>query len=130
MLRFLAWYLWSLWKLRILFSLSKKSVISQMILLTLLLTQVCLHWASIFFSFHIKYALLSQKCPYSEFFWSVFSSLLHWPEKLRIWTLFTQCYLHSYFLIFCNFWILFKVIDYEIFLLRISSKQLPCTKYW
>ena len=32
---------------------------------------------------------LHEKCPYSEFFWSIFSPNLrkYRPEKLRIWTL-------------------------------------------
>ena len=36
---------------------------------------------------------MREKCPYSEFFWSVFSLTTgkYGPEKLRIWTLITQC---------------------------------------
>ena len=36
---------------------------------------------------------MREKCPYSEFFWSVFSLTAgkYGPEKLRIWTLITQC---------------------------------------
>ena len=36
---------------------------------------------------------LREKCPYSEFFWFVFSHIWteYGPEKLRIRTLFTQC---------------------------------------
>ena len=35
---------------------------------------------------------LLEKCPYSEFFWSIFSRIRteYGPEKRRIWTLFTQ----------------------------------------
>ena len=35
----------------------------------------------------------AKKCRYSEFYWSVFSPNAgkYGPEKLRIWTLFTQC---------------------------------------
>ena len=35
---------------------------------------------------------LREKCPYSEFFWSLFSrdAGIYGPEKLRIQTLFTQ----------------------------------------
>ena len=34
-----------------------------------------------------------KKCPYSEFFWSVFRPNVgkYRPDKLRVWTLFTQC---------------------------------------
>ena len=40
-----------------------------------------------------KTITLHEKCPYSEFFWSVFSPNMgkYGPEKLRIRTLFTQC---------------------------------------
>ena len=45
---------------------------------------------------------LREKCPNTEFFWSVFSHIWtvygvspnvgkYGPEKLRIWTIFTQC---------------------------------------
>ena len=36
---------------------------------------------------------LHEKCPYSEFFWSVLSPNAgkYGPEKLRVRTLFTQC---------------------------------------
>ena len=36
--------------------------------------------------------LLRKKCPYSKFFWSVFSpnAQKYGPENLRIWTLFAQ----------------------------------------
>ena len=40
-----------------------------------------------------KWLALREKCPYSEFFWSVFSPNAgkYGPEKLRIWALFMQC---------------------------------------
>ena len=40
------------------------------------------------------YVSLRDKCPYSEFFWSVFSRIRaqYEPQKLRIRTLFTQCF--------------------------------------
>ena len=43
---------------------------------------------------------LRGKCPYSEFFWSLFSCIWtkYGPEKLGIRTLFTQCLLLSYFI--------------------------------
>ena len=63
---------------------------------------------------HKENISLREKCPYSEFFWSVFSLIRteygeirstnvfefvristnagkYGPEKLKIWTLFTQC---------------------------------------
>ena len=41
-----------------------------------------------------KSTSLHKKCPYSEFFWSVFSpnAEKYWPETLRIGALFTQCF--------------------------------------
>ena len=40
----------------------------------------------------INYYALHEKCPYSEFFWSVISPNVgkYGPEIFRIWTLFTQ----------------------------------------
>ena len=49
---------------------------------------------------------MREKCPYSEFFWSIFSGLECFPvfnpnagkcgpDKLRIQALFTQCYLKA-----------------------------------
>ena len=49
-----------------------------------------------------------ERFPYSEFFWSVFSPNAgkYGPEKLRIWTLVTQCclgpYQFSMFVLFCK----------------------------
>ena len=51
----------------------------------------------------------SEKCPYSQFFWSMFSRILieYGPENLRIRTLFTKCKTGFYFyenvLIFTHF---------------------------
>ena len=54
---------------------------------------------------------LREKCPYSEFFWSVLSCIRteyrespnagkYRPEKLRMQTLFTQCYILVNYVIF------------------------------
>ena len=50
-------------------------------------------WFSDLLRGHRKRPALRERCPYSEFFWSVVSPNAgkYGPEKLRIWTLFTQC---------------------------------------
>ena len=59
------------------------------------------NWESFSHFINFYYLILRKKCPYSEFFWSVFSRIWtefspnvgkYGPEKLQIRALFTQCY--------------------------------------
>ena len=85
-------------------------------------------WQRILLVQNITSLCTTWKCSYSEFFWSVFSSMLSEflhihpdaekcrPEKIRIWTLFAE------------WWALFLLQKYYLFyfeLIHIGSKRLP-----
>ena len=72
---------------------------------------------------------MCEKCPYSEFFWSVFSPNAgkYGPEKLRIWTLFTQWELlrYEYFksIIAPKSWISFSLRKTNSISKKVSSQE-------
>ena len=61
---------------------------------------VCIVVAQCRFTAHTVIFALCGKCPYSEFFWSLFSPNVgkYGTEKLEIRTLFTQCCLSGTFI--------------------------------
>ena len=75
-----------------------------------------------------SHKLLCEKCPYSEFFCSVFSHIRteYGPEKLRIWTLFTQCMCGEKLSPFRNS----KINFWESIFLSILIRDCVCAYAW